>query len=140
MFITQGICRHEHQFDPERTYWHAFEIDLGTRVHMARTVGPGGGPTRLIMICSSSALLRALVDGVFGQVEQLWSVGRFQPDSPINWVNRRVEKFQIHYLDLLGGIERIEVVLDDGNRYWVPPATQAPVSHSPKTIWEATQG
>jgi len=137
VFITQGIGRYEQQFDPERTYWQAIEIHPGTRVHLARTVACGDDPPRLIMICTSQALFNAIVKGSFGQVEQLWSLGRIRDVDPLQWGSQRVVNVLHDYMDILGGMDRLEVLLEDGERYCVNPAISTFSRHPPKIIWES---
>lgn len=138
MFITPGSGRYEHQLEPERTYWRVVEIGDGTQVHLARAVGCDDVTPRLFMICTAKALFDALVRGTHGQVDQLWSLGRIHSADPRQWGSQPVAKILQHYEDVLGGVNRLEVVLQDGESYWVsaPTPTSYRDPHPPKVIWE----
>ena len=138
VFITEGSGRYEHQFESERTYWRVVEVHAGTHVHLARTAGCGHDAPRLFLICTTKALRDALVRGAHGKIDELWSLGRIQGADPGQWGSQPVAKVLQHYADVLGGVNRLEVVLRDGDRYWVSPPVPTSNSCPPETIWEVT--
>lgn len=137
MFVTQGIGRHELQFEPDRTLWNTIEIVQGTHVHLARTVYGGSRTTRLILLCSSEALFRAVAGQVFGEVEELWSLGRLCSGDQGQLCAKRIASVRQDSWDILGGVSGLEVFLESGERYSVNPVQFATVQQAPTTIWQA---
>lgn len=139
MFVTEGISRFEHQFDPLLTRWSSVELEARSKLFVARTAEHRSGAARNLLISSADALSDAIVGKCFGTVQQICVVGGLDEADLREWQLHPIAQVRRHFVDILGGVEVLEAVLQTGQRLWISPPLSGRIRKPGEIIWECSE-
>lgn len=139
MFVTEGCSRYEHQFDPDRTLWRAFEVVEGSRIFVARTAPSIDNGPRTLFISTADGLADAISEQCYGSVQHLYMIDCLAGPDLCDWTFKPVAQLKRHVVAILGGGDSLEAVLRSGETFTIVPTLSRRIRLRTEVVWECRE-